>query len=107
MREAVALLHDDATALQVRAERAFLGALEGGCQVPIGALAIADGDALTLHGFIADVDGRRTVRGAQKIDRGNTELTGIRLANELRGRGASAILESLRRAEQLPAPQPE
>ena len=107
MREAVALLHDDATALQVRAERAFLGALEGGCQVPIGALAIADGDALTLHGFIADVDGRRTVRGAQKIDRGNPELTGIRLANELRGRGASEILESLRRAEQLPAPQPE
>jgi hydroxymethylbilane synthase len=107
MRELVAPLHDIETAIQVRAERAFLGALEGGCQVPIGALALDEENGLTVHGFIADVHGRQTVRGAHAVDRENPELSGIRLANELRGRGASEILETLRRAEQVPAPQPE
>ena len=41
------------------------------------------------------------------LDVGQPELTGVRLANELRHRGASEILDSLRRAEHLPAPQPE
>src|SRR6185436_5783720 len=52
MREWLAPLDDPETALQVRAERAFLGALEGGCQVPIGALVVGDGSARVLHGFI-------------------------------------------------------
>lgn len=100
-------LHDAETWLQVRAERAFLAALEGGCQVPIGALAQEVEGHLTLFGLIADVEGRQIVRGKHFIDVENPELTGIRLANELRGRGATEILEGLRRAEQVPAPQPE
>jgi hydroxymethylbilane synthase len=56
-------LNDEPTMLAVRAERAFLQALEGGCQVPIGALAVPDGDGALLHGMIADVDGARVVRG--------------------------------------------
>jgi hydroxymethylbilane synthase len=86
----------------VRAERSFLAALEGGCQGPIGALAVGG----MLHGFIADVQGQRVVRGEHAIQ-GDAELTGIRLANELRGQGASEILEGLRRASHLPSPQPE
>jgi hypothetical protein len=53
------------------------------------------------------VNGRQLVRGKHPVDLANPELSGIRLANELRGRGASEILEGLRRAEQIPAPQPE
>ncbi|HEY7232767.1 MAG TPA: hydroxymethylbilane synthase [Gemmatimonadaceae bacterium] len=107
MRALLAPLHDAETWLQVRAERAFLAALEGGCQVPIGALAQEVEGHLTLFGLIADVEGRQIVRGEHFIDVENPELTGIRLANELRGRGATEILEGLRRAEQVPAPQPE
>jgi hydroxymethylbilane synthase len=107
MRSLVAEIHDAETWLNVRAERAFLDALEGGCQVPIGALAQEHDGILTLYGLIADVEGRQIVRGEHPIDPQNPELTGIRLANELRGRGATEILESLRRAEQVPSPQPE
>jgi hydroxymethylbilane synthase len=107
MRSLLAEIHDAETWLQVRAERAFLDALEGGCQVPIGALAQEHNGLLTLYGLIADVLGRQIVRGEHPIDPQNPELTGIRLANELRGRGATEILESLRRAEQVPSPQPE
>jgi hydroxymethylbilane synthase len=89
------------------AERAFLAALEGGCQVPIGALVIRDGDRPVLHGFIAEVNGARIVRGEIALDVDQPELSGVRLANDLRHRGASEILETLRRANHLPSPQPE
>jgi hydroxymethylbilane synthase len=100
-------LNDEPTMLAVRAERAFLQALEGGCQVPIGALAVPAGTGAVLHGLIADVAGTRVVRGTIVLDIAEPELSGVRLANQLRGEGASEILEGLRRAEHLPAPQPE
>lgn len=106
-RATLALLNDAETMLQTLSERAFLGALEGGCQVPIGALCVQLGSDHVLHGFIADVGGRQLIRGSHEIDAGDPELGGVRLANELRRGGASEILEGLRRAEHLPAPQPE
>jgi hydroxymethylbilane synthase len=106
-RALFAQLGDRDTMIDVTAERAFLGALEGGCQVPIGALVVGTGSDRVLHGFIADIKGERSVRGELTVDMSQPELTGVRLANELRHRGASEILESLRRADHLPAPQPE
>ena len=106
-RELLAPLGDRETMIDVSAERAFLAALEGGCQVPIGALVIRSGSSPVLHGFIADIKGKQVVRGELVLDPAQPELTGVRLANELRHRGASEILESLRRAQHLPSPQPE
>lgn len=100
-------MNDAPTMRAVRAERAFLAALEGGCQVPIGALALESDGVAMLHGMIADIDGRRVVRGSIVLDVGDPELSGIRLANQLRGEGASDILEGLRRANHVPSPQPE
>ncbi|HEX3865164.1 MAG TPA: hydroxymethylbilane synthase [Gemmatimonadaceae bacterium] len=105
-RDLLAPLGDIETMIDVRAERAFLAALEGGCQVPIGALVVHDANARVLHGFIADLAGQRVIRGQTVLHVGEPELTGVRLAKELRDRGATEILESLRRAAHL-APQPE
>ena len=107
MRGLAEAMNDAPTMRAVRAERAFLAALEGGCQVPIGALAIQADDKAMLHGMIADIDGRRVVRGSIELDPDDPELSGIRLANQLRGEGASDILEGLRRANHVPSPQPE
>jgi hydroxymethylbilane synthase len=108
MNELAAALNDEPTMRAVTAERAFLAALEGGCQVPIGALAMpVDGGGAVLHGMIADIDGTRLVRGTITLDTNDPALSGIRLANQLRGEGASEILEGLRRAQGLPSPQPE
>jgi hydroxymethylbilane synthase len=106
-RSALAPLGDAPTMIDTHAERAFLAALEGGCQVPIGAVVIRDGAQPTLHGFIGDVKGERVLRGSIPLDETNPELSGVRLANELRHHGASEILESLRKADHLPSPQPE
>jgi hydroxymethylbilane synthase len=108
-RALVAPLGDAQTMLDTRAERAFLAALEGGCQVPIGALSGEGSNEAgrTLWGLLADVTGRRIVRGQMALDLSQPELTGVRLANDLRHRGGNEILDSLRKAEHLPAPQPE
>lgn len=107
IRAVVAPLDDARTHADTNAERAFLAALEGGCQVPIGALVVGSGSERVLHGFIGDVRGRRALRGELPLDDRNPELTGVRLANELRHQGASDILEALRRADRVPSPQPE
>jgi hypothetical protein len=67
---------------------------------------LAEGGGV-LHGMIASIDGARVVRGSIALDPDDPALSGIRLANELRGAGATEILEGLRRAEHLPSPQPE
>jgi hypothetical protein len=57
--------------------------------------------------MIAAIDGRTVVRGSIALEESEPELSGVRLANQLRGAGASEILEGLRRADHLPSPQPE
>jgi hydroxymethylbilane synthase len=45
---------DRPVTIAVGAERAFLRAVGGGCQSPIGAHAVIEGDTLTLHAMLAD-----------------------------------------------------
>jgi len=95
------------TSIATRAERAFLAALEGGCQVPIGALLGEQDGKPTLYGMLADVTGRHIVRGSRPLDQSSPETTGERLAAEIRSRGGSSLLVELRQLSKIPAPQPE
>ena len=84
------------TRLATSAERAFLSGLDGGCQVPIGALGTWRGDTLTLTWMVSDLQGQRLVRGAEmSAVRTETEATdmGRRLAERLVESGDAAILE--------------
>lgn len=49
--------HDPVAAVCITAERAFVGALEGGCSSPVAAHATVDGDTVTLTGFYVDSEG--------------------------------------------------
>jgi hydroxymethylbilane synthase len=64
MLELLAAVDDSAAHSAVRAERAFLGALGGGCTLPLGALAVLTdgGTQLTIDGFLASRDGRILLR---------------------------------------------
>lgn len=106
-RAVIAPLGDQRTMIDTRAERAFLAALQGGCQVPIGAVVAPSGVGRALHGFIGAVDGRRIIRGALPLDAAHPEQSGETLARELRSRGATEILDALNRTPVVPAPQPE
>ena len=84
---------DDATTRQaVAAERAFLGALGGGCAVPVAAYAVVDDQLSTvsLTGLVAAVDGTRGIRVAGEGS--NPALLGERLAQEALAQGADEVL---------------
>lgn len=101
-RSLVAVLDDPATHAATDAERGFLNALEGGCQVPIGALATVDGAELHMYGLVASLDGRDMVRGETRGEAASAGAAGRGLAATLLGRGAEPILEEIRRR----APKP-
>lgn len=79
----------------VRAERAFLKRLEGGCQVPIGAYAILTGEGLEISGFIASVDGKRMVKEKKTGLEDNPEGIGLNLAESLLAQGGEEILREV------------
>jgi hydroxymethylbilane synthase len=83
------------TARRCLAERAFLRALEGGCQVPIGVNSRLDGDTLVLTGMVASLDGQRLIRDEARGDQADPESIGVALAEALRRQGATAILEEI------------
>ncbi len=90
------LQHNDTT-LAVTAERALLRTLEGGCQVPIGALATVIDGMLTLHAIVADPDGGQLVRAARDQSVNDDPLTlGRDLAAIMLQQGAASILDRLR-----------
>jgi hydroxymethylbilane synthase len=107
MEDLLRPLDHEPTSIATRAERAFLRALEGGCQVPIGALVSDAGSGPTLYGMLADLSGRHIVRGSRELDAQDPESTGEALAAEIRSRGGSSLLVELRQLSNLPAPQPE
>ncbi|HEU0301520.1 MAG TPA: hydroxymethylbilane synthase [Longimicrobium sp.] len=101
--ERLRAVHDPVSAACTAAERSLLRALEGGCQVPIGALGTVDGDRLTLHGLVAGLQGERIIRVRESGPAGEAEEIGRRAADALLARGAGEILDAIRAAA---APEP-
>ena len=95
INQIIAPLHHLESGLCVKAERAFLTRLEGGCQVPIAAHARLSDDGLTLDGLVASVDGTELIRDQIKGSREEAEVIGIDLANRLLSRGADRILKEI------------
>ena len=90
------VLNHEPSARAVRAERAMLNALEGGCRVPVGALGrIGDGSEVWLRGVVASTDGALLYRG--EAAGGEPEEVGARLARDLLARGAAVVLGEIRK----------
>lgn len=87
------LLEHTPTRVAVTAERALLGALGGGCQVPIGAHATVHGEDVHLQGLVAAPDGNHIVRGEKRGIAANAAELGRALAAELIDQGAGTLLE--------------
>jgi hydroxymethylbilane synthase len=92
-RAALAAIDDEDAHLAVRAERAFLGELGGGCNLPCGALARREADgSLVLESLLASLDGRVVVRADGRGDR--PEALGVAVARTLLDeRGGAGLLE--------------
>ncbi|PLX45602.1 MAG: hydroxymethylbilane synthase [Deltaproteobacteria bacterium] len=88
----IAPLKDEVTWTQVIAERAFLGRLEGGCQVPIACYAEVEGDDIRLRGLVGSLDGETILTAEGSGKKGSEIELGVALADELLAKGAKEIL---------------
>ncbi|QQS36247.1 MAG: hydroxymethylbilane synthase [Ignavibacteriales bacterium] len=88
-------LHDENTYAAVLAERSLLRKLEGGCQVPIGALAEVKSSGLYLDALVGSLDGSLTFRKKLRGSKSQPEKLGIQLAKDLVKAGAGEILKEI------------
>jgi len=100
------VLDDREARLAATAERALLRRLEGGCQVPLGALATVQGGDLSLMACICALDGARqlSARGQTPAVDAAAEALGVRLAEELLARGAADLMAKEREARAVEPP---
>jgi hydroxymethylbilane synthase len=91
----VAFFDHPETSYAVRAERALLRRLGGGCQVPIAAYGTIDRDTLHLAGLVAGVDGKEFIKDAISGPKDKCEELGVELAEKLLDLGAYDILKEL------------
>ncbi|RUL51070.1 hydroxymethylbilane synthase [Lysinibacillus antri] len=93
----LAKLTDKITWNEAHAERAFLAAMDGGCQVPIAGYATTNGSDITLTGLVAAPDAsviyKETVTGT------NPEELGKEVAKVLTEQGAFELIQKVK-AEQ-------
>lgn len=93
--KALSKISHEITFIAVRAERALLKALEGGCQVPIGAYAEVKRNGLYLEAYVGSVDGSISFRKKIKGSMSNPEKLGQKLAKDLLKAGADEILDDI------------
>ncbi|WP_018342008.1 hydroxymethylbilane synthase [Cytophaga aurantiaca] len=91
-------LNNDVTEIAVIAERAFLRTLEGGCSIPVFALAQLTGSAYILVGGIVSLDGTKYLRKEISFTAADAEERGVELAMALLKDGADVILREIKRS---------
>jgi hydroxymethylbilane synthase len=99
IKATIAFFNHPDTSHAVRAERALLWRCEGGCQVPIAAHGVVIGGELRLTGFVASVDGKKSVHGTISGPVEQCEKLGITLAEQLLKDGAHDILAEVYQRE--------
>ncbi len=97
--DACHLLDHSETALCTRIERDFLRALMGGCSTPISALARKMNGNIHFQGNITSPDGKDQISTTLSVEMSKTENLGMKAGKELLERGASAIVEQVRKKQ--------
>ena len=88
----IAPLNHEESATCVRAERALLKRLEGGCQVPIAAHAVIKAGRLVMDGLVGSITGDRIIKEHLEGNIEDAETIGISLGEKLLSKGADKIL---------------
>jgi hydroxymethylbilane synthase len=93
----LAPLDDAETRTAIIAERALLAALQGGCQVPLGAWARVERSELVLDACVTSVDGSQYVKQRATAPPDQAAQLGQHMARILIEAGAQNILEEVSR----------
>lgn len=95
VREMLAFLNDLPTKQATDAERAFLGLIEGGCQVPIGVHAEVENDNVKIEAVIASLDGSKVLRNNITGPAVNAAELGCKLGQQMLAEGGEQILADI------------
>jgi hydroxymethylbilane synthase len=100
-------LDDSAARLATTAERALLRRIEGGCQVPLGALGTYTGGTLHVYAAVCALDGSKmlTARGDTDASVESAVALGTRVADDLLAQGAGELIAQ-ERESRLPVEEP-
>ena len=96
MRDVMAKICDEETFICVSAERVVMRKLEGGCQVPIGAYAVLDGETMHMDAVVGSVAGDRILRHHLEGPADQGEALGEAMVAALLELGADEILAEIR-----------
>ena len=95
VRQMLDFLNDMPTVHATNAERAFLGLLEGGCQVPIGVHADVEGDKIKIEAIIAALDGSTVLRDTIAGTATDAVALGQELGKKMLATGGQEILAAI------------
>lgn len=95
VRDMLSFLNDLTTKQATDAERAFLGLLEGGCQVPIGVHADVEGENIRIEAIIAALDGSNILRDTINGKADDAVSLGQQLGKKMLAAGGQEILASI------------
>jgi len=96
--EILGKLDDEETRTVIIAERSLLAALQGGCQVPLGAWARIERGELIMDAVVCSIDGSQYIRQKAVAPPGQAAELGQKMAQLLVDNGARSILEEVYRA---------
>jgi hydroxymethylbilane synthase len=96
--EILGKLDDEETRTVIIAERSLLAALQGGCQVPLGAWARIERGELILEAVVCSIDGSQYIRQKAVAPPSQAAELGQQMAQLLVDNGARSILEEVYRA---------
>ncbi|MDP3003784.1 MAG: hydroxymethylbilane synthase [Bacteroidales bacterium] len=82
--------------IAVNAERVFLSALEGGCQVPIGCFSESDGKKFKISGVVSNIDGSAMMKDSVEGEIRTAKKTAFLLAKRFLDKGAQKMIRKIR-----------
>jgi hydroxymethylbilane synthase len=84
------------TRTEIEGERELVRVLEGGCKVPVGALARAHGDRIMMAASIFSIDGKEKLLGERSGHLREALVLAKEMGEELIAKGAKKIAETWR-----------
>jgi len=94
MKQLLAPLNHEATAIRSQAERAFSATLNGGCSAPIAAFATINESQLNMTARVIALDGSNFLETTDKAPLDQAQALGEKMAIELLEKGAQDILDN-------------
>lgn len=87
------------TEFRLKAERSYLRVLEGGCSIPVFALATLEKNILVLRGGIISLDGQNRISLEVAGDKIESEALGKKLAEMVFAAGGKQILDEIKKTQ--------